>query len=59
MRNLSALVIASFIVAAPTAQAEDGAERYNHMLDRISGQTSNNDTEQQAETAKLEEHATS
>ena len=35
MRNLSALVIASFIVAAPTAQAEDGAERYSHILDRI------------------------
>lgn len=52
MRNLSALVIASFIATTPIAQAEDGSERYEHMLDRVTSQSSNTDTQQEKTIVK-------
>lgn len=50
MRNLSALVIASFIATTPIAQAEDGSERYQHMLDRVTSQPSDTGSQQQTKT---------
>lgn len=51
MRNLSALIIASFVAATPLAQAEDGSDRYNQMLERVSSQTSKVDSSQQEQHA--------
>jgi len=60
MRNLSALVIASFIAATPLAQAEDGTDHYNQMLERVNSQTDKaDDAQQKQHTASRHEHANS
>tara|TARA_R110000764_G_scaffold28292_3_gene66496 strand:- start:2409 stop:2588 length:180 start_codon:yes stop_codon:yes gene_type:complete len=59
MRNLSALVIASFITATPLAQAEDGSDRYNQMLERVSSQTEKADGNQQQHVATQQEQTSS